>query len=739
MREQIHWPPSMLYMRASKWRIQRIISLGSANDGVQWSRYPLLRHYASTANPPSVADTPDDAVHRGRDARRMFFQGSITTSSPSTTPLHALLRHLGHYRSIWAHQRSNSFREAILLLLLTPSYARHALDLSFPLRAFENMSGDRNLVQPLEVVTAVVDAVPGSRLGEEGKEGIVYLYQQFAQDEPKSSTETASMTGRTGEWRTSNKPKPHSGELTFTFNGLATGNVAEEKLPGRITDGISYSVSLPLAQTLFTTGRETTMQLARYVPNPDQSHRLECQSREELQSARLSLPFTREKPAAALGYHVRASFPLTPLTPARKVKDCLGNVIKSVSSYASFGQSHHGYNEVLGEDEGKEAAIQPASQELEVAISTHFAQQNMLPSPVEVYALIIPYARGRFATRDKTLGHEYARMLLGFSREKSKDLAPSMIDQAIQELITVGNARLCKVMSGGGGWGEKKGLLSLDPDSYGPVEKSHGSRGKGSDISGQQSQGQWNPEELFGLGYMKAVVESGENIMFFLAESEPAHNSSASASDTTQAASQGRDGLNDSRIKLIDQSAELCEDDRAVFGVVRSKMDAMPASASNDSSLSFQNGMLNANTPSKYVVEHVPHLFGAFSAAPLTLVTSRIEALRDGPRNAPALDHLHSPTKLGVVGFHMNVERKLVRTPHWDGVESSRSIREESTPEAVIGSEQMATTPRRHNAWDPEAAEKPRGIATQHGLSALGRNDGGSRHYSQKAGTGATE
>ena len=122
----------------------------------------------------------------------MFFQGTISTATPSATPLSALLPHLSYYVPRWTGKRSKNFDHAFLLLLLTPSYARHALDPELPLQAFRSMSGDEKLESPLGIITAVVDALPGPRIGEDRREGLAYLYRQLTQDEQDFWTQEAT-------------------------------------------------------------------------------------------------------------------------------------------------------------------------------------------------------------------------------------------------------------------------------------------------------------------------------------------------------------------------------------------------------------------------------------------------------------------------------------------------------------------------------------------------------------------
>jgi hypothetical protein len=584
----------------------------------------------------------------------MFFQGTITTSSPSATPLSALLQHLSYYVPRWSNKRAKNFDHAILLLLLTPSYARHALDPELSFEAFRSMSGGEILESPLGILTAVVDALPGPRIGEDRREGLAYLYRQLTQDELDFWTEEATEKDRKVDRITSTRSTAAVGDLNFFFDGLATASVAEHLLPDRSINERSYTITLPLAQTLFSTGRTTTMQFSHFAPATT-DHRLQLKDRSELQSAGLSLPFTLEKYSDDAGYQVSGRFRLTPLTSMRRVKSCLGNVVKTISAYPSFGSGRYKHSDLS--KEAREAAIQPASQELEEAISAYFSKQNTTPAPVDVYALILPFTGESFALRDDTKRSKAARMVLQFNRQTTKGFAPMTIDQAIRDLIVLGDARLCKVLSGGGGWGEKKGLLSLDPDSCGPIEEAHGSKilRFGKEYDGRY---EWPQDEAeMGMSGMESVVKTGENIMFFLAASDP---TPATLPVNPEAHSAGVNGQRSTSSVITYKQPRYRTDDHAVFGTVHSAMDAISPFDPLPSDVSRSGRDDNVVTAIDNDVKHVPHLFGAFSASPLMLTTSTAESLKYNSTSKPSRDHIHSRTKLGVVGLSLTVERRML-------------------------------------------------------------------------------
>ena len=108
---------------------------------------------------------------------------------------------------------------------------------------------------------------------------------------------------------------------------------------------------------------------------------------------------------------VYSQLPLQPLTPPRKIAEGLGNILKSVE---------------------QPGACQGASLELESAVAKYLdtLAPEDVPSRVGVYA--------RLTTQEPAAA-------------------------GVSELLLYPGARLHRVMSGGGGWGSKMGLLSLDP------------------------------------------------------------------------------------------------------------------------------------------------------------------------------------------------------------------------------------------------------------------------------------
>jgi hypothetical protein len=530
------------------------------------------------------------------------------------------------------------------------------------------------LGRPLNVVTAVVDALPAPEVN--GTEGLAYLYRQVPHNEYELWTRGKKETDTMGSNNKNARSAASLGELSFVFDGLATANVAPDWLPQNVTNERTYTIALPLAQTLFSTGRATTMQLTCFTPAADNDHGLRLVHQEELHSAGLTLPFKHVEYNETVALEVSAHFPLTPLTPPRRINDCLGNVIRAISSFPTYGPYRYKHSKHSGQPKD-----QTASQELEEAISAYFLKQNIAPEPVEVYALIIPFEGPDFALRD-VIKERYksARYLIQFDREFTKGLAPLTVDQGIRDLIVKGHARLCKVLSGGGGWGEKKGLLSLDPDSYAPPVPAIGSK---TTKFGKEHEGlDWPKDELaMGMEGLKAVVEVGESVMFFLASSKSRALPTRPA-DSRFGAVGGERRASESWKTTVTPSEKWRKDNHTVFGIVPSVMDVLPSSALVSSDTSPK--AVDHHTAEEFNVQHIPHLFGALSASPLSLTTTTTEAdLNDLRKRGKPSDYVHSQTKLGVAGLRVVVERSGT------GVKQ-KFFRAKASPTGVVGSDWYA-------------------------------------------------
>ncbi|KJZ73597.1 hypothetical protein HIM_06930 [Hirsutella minnesotensis 3608] len=285
-------------------------------------------------------------------------------------------------------------------LLATPHFAKAVEDSDLVGEISRCLAGSAK-ARPFHVLCAIVDHVPPAR-GETGAmQGISVLRGHLDDTLPEPWPSSQSQNDRQSEALAS---------LSFDLG--------------------SSSITLPLARTIFDNSRPSTLTMSRYDFEID-SPRLVDKVSKMFQTVRLS---PKEEPQTLRDLELWA--PLSPLTWPRVVTDSFGNIIRGVEI---DGTTH------------------PASSELESAVESIF--QNMPASetptgPVGIWAMI---TANELSNHDGPL--DPTPILQG------KTLTRQLIEADAKIICNYFRARgrLYQVLSGGGGWGAKKGLLSLDP------------------------------------------------------------------------------------------------------------------------------------------------------------------------------------------------------------------------------------------------------------------------------------
>ncbi|KAL6247222.1 hypothetical protein RBB50_005565 [Rhinocladiella similis] len=173
-------------------------------------------------------------------------------------------------------------------------------------------------------------------------------------------------------------------------------------------------LTLPLANTLFLNGQQHTMVCDQWaVPVGYLETRAVVQTTHKLRHVSVE---SGCEPEGFLQGHI----PLQALTPEREITQFMGNILAKI--------------EING-------VSVPASRELESAV-TEFVASNPDHGPVAVYALIRP---AHIDDESRTV------------QRLADDGKISLVTSALCR-----GAKLHKVTGGGGGWGEKAGLLSID-------------------------------------------------------------------------------------------------------------------------------------------------------------------------------------------------------------------------------------------------------------------------------------
>ncbi|KAF2822110.1 hypothetical protein CC86DRAFT_95715 [Ophiobolus disseminans] len=333
-------------------------------------------------------------------------------------------------------------KDTFCVVLVTPSFAPWILNDEFFLakairRAYSKAFTGAAEGLTIQALAAVVDKLPAGRaissgdtmdsvvssrsleppVGDTGYEGIAFV----------TLPATASI-------QTTSPKSPDKGAIDFVLSGERAGQSTSHN-----------TWRLPLANTVFQTGTPTTMHLSKWSLSRA-ARSLELEEKTYISHHGVDITAadkTAGQPISAL------SIPLLPLTLPRQVEGCMGNIIRSV----------------LNQNEESVTA----SSELETVVPQFFKSRGEPPQPTTAWALVLPRSlRVKIVTETmKLLTKRIGR------KEKGLDLSDELWERLWRSDPTAWNklvsnalgegARLHRVLSGGGGWGKKAGLLSLDP------------------------------------------------------------------------------------------------------------------------------------------------------------------------------------------------------------------------------------------------------------------------------------
>ncbi|GCB25599.1 hypothetical protein AAWM_08484 [Aspergillus awamori] len=176
----------------------------------------------------------------------------------------------------------------------------------------------------------------------------------------------------------------------------------------------THELGLRLANTIFINGNDTTLFGTRWTYTPSQQYTLEQ-----------SVNFSNCTVTSAVA-SVQNSFklPLYPVGQRRRVISSMGNILRQLAKHT----------------DSQSTEPMPASSELEKELPRYIEEHGIVDRRVSVWALIENSENG-------------------FHLENNANIQESLV-----KAIRAGG-KLHRVMSGGGGWGKKQGLLSLDPET----------------------------------------------------------------------------------------------------------------------------------------------------------------------------------------------------------------------------------------------------------------------------------
>lgn len=324
-----------------------------------------------------------------------------------------------------------------------------------------------------------------------------------------------------------------------------------------------HEVGLRLANTIFLNGKDNTLFGTRWAYDASSS-RYNLDHVVDL--SRCLINSNTESIHSSLG------LPLYPVGRRRRVVTSMGNILRQITKHA----------------DGESMEPMPASSELEKELPRYIADHDIADQRVSVWALIeSPDKQGA----DRTAGD---------------------LTQAIQA-----GGKLHHVMSGGGGWGKKQGLLSLDPEISFLAPSDDGEPVSLNGLFSPQTEASL-PDQIPSfdkrviiddLSSLSQVARAGDYIQFFVSVS-PEH---------------GQDGTNRS---LVSEEALSCH-----FGVVADTENLMePPSSSSD-----RKGLIQ-----------VPNHFGALSEKAVTYLQPFSPAKSEA-------EVLESSTKLNMPGARVSL------------------------------------------------------------------------------------
>jgi hypothetical protein len=396
-------------------------------------------------------------------------------------------------------ERSKYPANMTAVVLVTPAFAHLLEDTTFLKKCLDKIYADidreGDMSERLHALAAVVDKLPTPRIfgsdfrnhiirakiarwnipigpQDNGLEGLAYMTMK---------SRPARLIPKTGS--------DDRGSINFVTN--------EERKTGDCT------VEVPLAHTVFQTGQATTMFYSTWGKEKG-THGLRCLGRVSLIQAALpvrdySLLWVKAKSGLikkvvrrnSAEQHEALAIPLVPLTLPRTVQSGMGNIVSRVI--------------------GPEGTAVTASSELESAVPKYFESRGEAPHAMSVWALVIParlVEEVKYRTR-KQLSAAAAPTPEDWARVWAEDMYTDLVTFALSK-----GARLHRVLSGGGGWGKKAGLLSLDPSAYRELPHSPSSDDKQSEKAKEKE----DPERASDADIdatVKEFVKSGEAIQFF--------------------------------------------------------------------------------------------------------------------------------------------------------------------------------------------------------------------------------
>ncbi|KIW03495.1 uncharacterized protein PV09_05262 [Verruconis gallopava] len=407
----------------------------------------------------STSEPPVLSIRRPRNPVRNTWSRAGTVIVPRVSTNHdmdvikgQLLKVLPSFAPILFEGDGIQTCERHILLLFTSGYAKHLVrttnceqhELVAALAHRLLYQRRQKLPQKLIIGVAVVDKLPAPFNDEHttasGYEGVAYALVD--------SVDCAKQTVEEGRDRSVATSTETVGskvlKLRFEIECSSKGWFREDTEPPK-----SYEVQIPLANTVFQTGTENVLHISRWTRYPSRSLIQTATSSVQNLTATIKLAHIVPKDIRTLVFA-----PLRPLTEPRIVEASMGNIIRQ-----------------LRRGDG-ETDVVPASSELESAVNNMVASGELPSSPVSVWALIIKPCVYESLKHQQIAFPSVSPLANGHLFQDTSDGSSRLSSPVEQQLskeyadltaILGEGGRLHRVMSGGGGWGKKAGLLSISP------------------------------------------------------------------------------------------------------------------------------------------------------------------------------------------------------------------------------------------------------------------------------------
>lgn len=465
-------------------------------------------------------------------------QSVIVSHSVHNTTPEDIIAHIKRY-SIPIDQ---SFSEPLAIFLLTPSFAKWLLDdETFLRKALQKVYGltlgNPEINQTIHTLVAVVDRLPAPSITEDSEDGVD---RATVRVKPPPVAENG-YEGIAYALADANYLPSYtdSQEMADPLDGSPSTITLHKFLKfedeHKTQSSCINTIQIPLANTIFHTGYSATM-FSHQWKKPKGTTDINLEKKTQLKHLSIHWPDTFWDRR-----FVTLSIPLIPLTAPRCIEAGMGNIIRRV----------------LGSDQKS----MTASQELEETVPQYFSSRGIPPHSMTVWALVIPQDIILPVANKMTdlLAKEVP------NSENAETDSPNLNslftalwrrnppgwNDVVWSAVTQG-ARLHRVLSGGGGWGKKAGLLSLDPDmSYNKLHQT--SRDSALETMGSSE----------GLSALHEVARPGEFIQFFVSPSDGDATWNARTKD----------------IKVPPASTRRWS---LEFGTISSSIDSMPESSSQE-------------------------------------------------------------------------------------------------------------------------------------------------------------